>query len=125
MAIRIIQYNESCVTPNDDAELYKYVFSNESGVLDGCNVTKGIGNEIRVSAGKLIIEGRIIILEDESIIAKLSSNDGQKGRLILRIDMSKSLNEAVILDTHVAETLPELVQEEINISGQIFEFELL
>lgn len=124
MTIRILQFNESAVTPADDAELYKFMLSDESGIFKDCNITEGAGNIINVSSGRMIIHGRVIVLEDEEVNAKVSPSGTQNGRLLLRVDMSKNLEEVVSLDTQVAANLPDLIQEDINVGGNIYELEL-
>ncbi len=121
MAVRILQFNESAVTPIDDAELYRFLFSYESGIFKGCNITKGTGNKIKISSGRIVICGRVVVLEDEEINAKLSPSGTQNGRLILRIDISKGLEEAAQLYTQVSANSSKLVQEDINAGGTIYE----
>lgn len=120
--IDIKQYNGKIVTPRDDAILYDFMIY-ESGVFEGCEVTSLGANQLRVASGRGIIKGRVFVVEEEVILAKLSTSGSQKGRLLIRVDTANT-DTPIVFDTQVAAALPALVQDDINHDGTVYELPL-
>ncbi len=123
--LHIIQFEGSNVTAKDDATLYNYLLNGDSGVISGfeCRVTSS--NNISISDGELIIKGRMITSVDTEITAELyNSSSIGKGRIYLEVDTTKSVDEAVKIKSVANSSLPNLIQQDINKSETIYQFEL-
>lgn len=113
------RFNGALVTPKDDAILYDHILD-DSGIFEGISVSHLGANQLLVSAGRGIIKGRDFTVEEETILAQISPSGVQKGRLLVRVDIS-NMENPIALVTQVATTLPALVQEDINRDGTIYE----
>lgn len=120
--VTLKQYNGSTVLPTDDAVLYESLF-NDSGIVQGATTTIIGANQLRVATGRIMVCGRMVTVENELVSAEMSTSGEKLGRLILRIDMADTEAPAYFT-TQVGATLPELVQEDINSDGLIYEFEM-
>lgn len=120
--VTLKQYNGSTVLPTDDAVLYESLF-NDSGIVQGATTTIIGANQLRVATGRIMVCGRMVTVENELVSAELSTSGEKLGRLILRIDMANTEAPAYFA-TQVGATLPDLVQEDINSDGLIYEFEM-
>ena len=120
--VTLKQYNGSTVQPTDDAVLYDALLG-VSGVIQGAACTIVGANQIRVAAGRIMICGRMVSVDDELVTANISTSGSQQGRLILRVDMANTETPAYFT-TQVGTPLPPLVQEDINTNGLIYEFEM-
>ncbi len=52
MAINLKQYTGSTITPTDDALLYDFIMSEQSGIFEGCEVTHLGANQLQISDGR-------------------------------------------------------------------------
>lgn len=120
--VTLKQYNGSTVQPTDDAVLYDALLG-VSGVIQRAACTIVGANQIRVAAGRIMICGRMVSVDDELVTANISTSGSQQGRLILRVDMANTETPAYFT-TQVGTPLPPLVQEDINTNGLIYEFEM-
>ena len=78
--IQLKQFNGSRITPTDDAILYDFFNREQSGLLEGCQVTHLGSNQLHIGAGRGIIRGRAFVVEEETILAQLSSGGEIAGR---------------------------------------------
>ena len=120
--VTLKQYDKSAVQPTDDAVLYN-AFMGVSAVIQGAECTIIGANQIRIATGRIVICGREVAIDDETVTANLSTSGDKEGRLILRIDMANTETPAYFT-TQVGAPLPALVQEDINTNGLIYEFEM-
>lgn len=118
--VTLKQYDKSIVQPTDDAVLYN-AFMGVSAVIQGAECTIIGANQIRIATGRIVIYGREVAIDDETVTANLSTSGDKEGRLILRIDMANTETPAYFT-TQVGNPLPALVQEDINEDGLIYEF---
>ncbi len=120
--ITLKRFNGALVTPKDDAVLFDHIVD-DSGILEGISVSHLGANRLLVAAGRGIIKGRDFTVEEDTILAQLSPSGTQKGRLLIRLDISNT-EAPISLVTQVATSLPALVQEDINRDGTIYELSL-
>lgn len=120
--ITLKQFDGSRVKSIDDANFY-YMLLQSSGILSGLSVSLTGTNQLNISAGYGFASGRMFYSDAESVSAALSSAGTQKGRLYIHIDLANTSAPAQIL-TVAAETLPELVQEDLTGGGSIFDIAL-
>lgn len=121
--ITVYQNNGTTVTPLADARLYQLLSGSAVGVVLGCEVTSLGANQLRVGAGWILILGRCIEVTEETILATTSTSGAVNGRLLLHLDVSNTETPATWV-TQAQTPLPDLVQEDINGSGTIFEMPL-
>lgn len=124
MPISLKQYAGSLITPTDDALLYDFILSEQTGILEGCTVTHLGANQLQVSAGRGIIRGRVFVIEQETVLANVSTSGTINGRLIVRVDLENT-EAPISFTTQTATALPALVQEDINRDGSIYELPLV
>ena len=123
MSVILKQFDGGAIAPRDDAILYNSIIT-RNGILDGCTITHLGANQIKITAGRGIIKGRMFEVEEMTVNCQLASAGTQKGRMYLRMELSNMENPAQI-KTVAADTLPELVQEEdCNYTNGIYELEL-
>ena len=120
--IDIKQFDGKTITPKDDALLYEFLVI-LSGVFEGCGVTHLGANQLKVASGRGIVRGRIFVIEEETLLATLSSSGSLKGRLLVRVDVSNT-ELPIRFVTQASAALPALVQEDINRGGNIYELSL-
>lgn len=123
MSVILKQFDGGAIAPRDDAILYNSIIT-RNGILNGCTITHLGANQIKITAGRGIIKGRMFEVEEMTVNCQLASAGTQKGRMYLRMELSNMENPAQI-KTVAADTLPELVQEEdCNYTNGIYELEL-
>lgn len=121
--ITLKQFTGQTITPTDDAALYDFFSSKQSGIIDGCQVTSLGDNRLQVSAGRGIIRGRSFVVEQEEIRAQLGTAENQKGRLSIKIDLGNT-GTPISFVTVAGETLDNPIQQDINHGGSVFELPL-
>ena len=114
--ITLKQFTGQTITPTDDAALYDFFSSKQSGIIDGCQVTSLGDNRLQVSAGRGIIRGRSFVVEQEEIRAQLGTAENQKGRLSIKIDLGNT-GTPISFVTAAGETLDNPIQQDINHVG--------
>ena len=118
--IKVYQIDGMTVPPLADARLYEFLSGGVVGVVIGCEITSLGANQIKVSAGWILLKGRVIEIQEETILVITSSSDQVDGRLLLQLDVSN--NETPGTWVSQAQTpLPALTQEDINGSGTIYQ----
>lgn len=123
MSVILKQFDGEAIAPRDDAILYNSIIT-RNGILDGCTITHLGANQLKITAGRGIIKGRMFEVEEMTVNCTLASSGTQRGRMYLRMELSNMENPAQI-KTVAADTLPELVQEEdCNYTNGIYELEL-
>ena len=122
MAIDIKQFNGKTVTPDDDAQLYNYIVR-QSGIVAGCVVSHMGANQLHITSGWGVVQGRRFVVSEETILATVATSGTLKGRLAICVDTSNTSTPIKFI-TQAAETLPPLVQQDINSGGGTYEMEL-
>lgn len=120
--ITLKQFEGAIVTPADDAALYAH-FDNRSGILSGMEVTHLGANQISVGGGRGMICGRTFVVEAETILATLTTTGTQNGRLLVQINLGNP-DEPISFMTQTASALPDLVQEDLNAGGTVYQLVL-
>ena len=123
MSISLKQFDESTVLPEEDAKLFNFMIGdNTSGIVEGAQVTFLGANKLKVSAGWGICQGRMFVIEEETISAKVSANGELQGRIIINIDTSAE--SPISFVTQAEKSLPQLTEEDLNHSGTIYQIPL-
>lgn len=121
--ITLKQFTGQSISPTDDAALYEYFSSAQSGILYGCEVTHLGSNQVQVASGRGMILGRSFLVEQEVILVPLSQSEQQKGRLSIRIDLGNT-EKPIEFTTVSGASLEDPVQQELNRGGSVFELPL-
>lgn len=122
MSIELVQFNDSTVTPKNDAALYDFILSHQSGIVTGCTITHLGANQLQVGAGWGVICGRMFIVAQQTVNATVAPSGSRKGRLMIEIDTEEET--PIYFATQAEVTLPSLTQEDINGSGTVYQLEL-
>lgn len=107
------------IAPSDDGAVW--AASVTDGISSGCALTRS-GSSLSMAVGKIIAAGRTARVDEDKTFALSSSG---YDRLVLTIDMSKSIAQRVALDIENSATLtgfPALVQNDINNGGMKYQF---
>ena len=123
MSVVLHTFDDGTVNAIDDARFYRYLTGGQSGVAEGVRITSAGGLTLHITGGWGVILGRLFTVEAQDIEVTPSVSGTQKGRLILQIDMSDSDRPARII-SQAARSLPQLVQEDINGDGLIYQLPL-
>lgn len=118
--ITVYQSDGTTVTPLADGKLYEFLSGGTVGVILGCQVTSLGGLQLQISSGWILIKGRMIAIQQETISVTPSTSGAVNGRLLLHLDVSSDDAPGTWV-TQAQTPLPELVQEDINGSGTIYE----
>lgn len=116
------QFNGANVTPADDAALYAH-FDRRCGVFAGCEIAHLGANQISISSGRGMVCGRTFAVEAETILATLATSGTQNGRLLVHVDIGNA-EAPISFVTQAAATLPDLVQEDLNDGGTVYQLVL-
>ena len=116
------QFDGANVTPADDAALYAHLDA-RSGIISGVEIAHLGANQISIGAGRGIICGRTFVNEAETVLATLSASGTQNGRLLLQLDLGNADAPASFI-TQAASVLPDLVQEDLNEGGTLYQLVL-
>lgn len=116
------QFDGANVTPADDAALYAHLDA-RSGIISGVEIAHLGANQISIGAGRGIVCGRTFVIEAETVLATLSASGTQNGRLLLQIDLGNADAPASFI-TQAAAVLPDLVQEDLNEGGTLYQLVL-
>ncbi len=123
MSVVLHTFDGGTVNAIDDARFYSYLTGGQSGVAEGVRITSAGGLTLHITGGWGVILGRLFTVQAQDIEVTPSVSGTQKGRLILQIDMSDSDRPARII-SQAARSLPQLVQEDINGDGLIYQLPL-
>ena len=107
------------IAPSDDGAVW--AASVTDGISSGCALTRS-GSSLSMAVGKIIAAGRTARVDEDKTFALSSSG---YARLVLTIDMSKSIAQRVALDIENSATLtgfPAIVQNDINNGGTKYQF---
>ena len=114
MSVKLITWNDSLVTPLDDALVYHTAIEN-SGIIYGATVSIKSSNLLHITSGHGILCGRKFTVEEEDIPVVLPATGDMNGRLYIHMDLSNT-GEPIQLMTEIAQTLtPEIRDDDINI----------
>lgn len=116
------QFDGANVTPADDAALYAH-FDARSGIISGVEIAHLGANQISIGSGRGIVCGRTFVIEAETVLATLSTSGTQNGRLLLQLDLGNADAPASFI-TQAASVLPDLVQEDLNEGGTLYQLVL-
>lgn len=122
MGITLKQFDDSIVTPKDDALLYDFM-NGANGIALGCSVSFVSANQLQIAAGWGLIKGRMFAVSEQTIHATVSDSGTKRGRLIIKVDTG-NITTPISFVTQMASVLPDLTQEDINSGGVIFELPL-
>ena len=117
MAATILQYEGSMVAPKDDAILY-HMMNAQAGVVKGCSITYLGTNQIRLGAGYVYVCGRLVKIDEETVLSPFADEAGAAGELILKIDLLSDTPAKVLART----PRQELIQTDINGEGAVYEY---
>lgn len=119
-----ITFVEQQVTPSDDAIVRRAIL--DDGILTGCHLSY-TGSTLTMTAGQLMICGRQIRHPSTQNWAVVDASSGY-ARLLLTIDLTLTSSKdefAQVVDTieyaATADGFPELVQEDINDNGILYQ----
>lgn len=121
--ITVYQAQGSNVTPLADARLYALLSGGGTGVVLGCEITSLGGLQLRVGAGWVLIQGRCIAIDEETITVTPSTGAQVDGQLLLHLDVSSDETPGTWV-TDAETPLPAPVQEDVNGSGTIYELQM-
>ena len=124
MPITLYQINGVMVPPVADARLYQMLSGGAVGIVQGCEVTSLGGNQLQIASGWGICLGRVFQVEQETVNAAVSTSGEVPGRMLLAIDVASEEAPAALI-TQAQSPLPELVQENINEDGTIYQMPLV
>lgn len=120
MPITLYQFPGAMVPPVVDARLYDMLSGGAVGIVQGCEITHLGGNQLQVSSGWGICMGRVFQVQQEVVNATVSTNGKVTGRLLIEIDVTNS-EEPMNFVTQAQSDLPDLIQENINADGTIYQ----
>lgn len=121
--ITVYQIQGQLVSPLADAKLYELLSGGGIGVIVGCEITSLGGLQLRIGSGWVLIQGRWIQIEEETITVTPSSSGQVNGQLLLHMDVSNSESAGTWV-TSAQTPLPSPVQEDVNGSGTIYEMQM-
>lgn len=120
MPIKLYQFPGAMVPPIVDARLYDMLSGGAVGIVQGCEITHLGGNQLQVSSGWGICMGRVFEVQQEVVNAAVSTDGQVRGRLLFEIDVTNS-EEPMSFVTQAQSVLPDLIQENINADGAIYQ----
>lgn len=123
MPVTLYQADGVLVPPVADARLYEMLSGGAVGIVQGCEITSLGGNQLQITSGWGVCLGRVFSIDQETISATTSSGGEVTGRLLLAIDVSNGATPIAFV-TQAQTSLPALVQEDINLDGNIYQIPL-
>lgn len=123
MSIQLYQFDGANVPPLVDARLYEMLSGGTVGIVQGCEITHLGGNQLKITSGWGICKGRVFQIQQQTVNATVSTSGKVRGRLLVDIDVSNR-EEPCKFATQAQEELPELIQENINLDGTIYQMPL-
>lgn len=123
MSIQLYQFDGANVPPLVDARLYEMLSGGTVGIVQGCEITHLGGNQLQITSGWGICKGRVFQIQQQTVNATVSTSGKVRGRLLVDIDVSNR-EEPCKFETQAQEELPELIQENINLDGTIYQMPL-
>lgn len=121
-SIRLMRYENSVVTPTDDAILHDMMMP-YNGIIKGVEMEHLGSNQIYVGAGRGMIKGRDFEVEEQTLYVKLSEDAPEPGRIIIRLDLANT-DEPISFISQIGTEgqLPELIQEkDCNYTAGIYD----
>lgn len=122
MSIVLKQFNNSQVNPVDDARLYNFMLAGKIGIAEGMQVSFISANQLRVSAGWGICQGRMFEAEEEIVLVKTSASGKVNGRLL--IEFNTAAETPVKFISQAQTPLPSLIQQDINNNEGVYQIPL-
>lgn len=123
MAINLVTYAASTVTPQDDALIYENSLSG-SGMIYGGEVTIKSANVLRVAAGHGALCGRKFTIEETDIPISLTPSGSLLGRIYIHMDLSDT-DEPISFMVETANSLTPVIQNtDVNINNGVYEINL-
>lgn len=125
MAIQGITYDNQGPTAADNGELRRAVYSD--GILSGCGISY-LGAVVTIAAGRIVSAGRVSRLTAAESIT-IGATEGV-ARIVYQTDLSQAASRTefqqlsfVVQTADSVAALPELVKEDINNGGVIYQME--
>lgn len=120
MSLKLIRWENETVTPAHDSMQWD---DGRIGILNGCNITHIGTNLLRISAGYIVVLGRLIEVTQTDVNCQVSSSGSVDGQMVLRIDLSSSTPLEIV--TEASASLTPLTQDEnFNFDNGIYEIQL-
>lgn len=121
--ITLYQIDGGLVPPIADARLYEFLSGGAIGIVEGAEVTSLGGTQLSIADGWGVVLGRVFSIESETIAVTTPASGTVGGRLIVQIDIANE-ETPISLITQAETPLPDLVQEDINASGTVYQLPL-
>ena len=125
MAIKGITYDNQGPAAADHGEFWRRGFSD--GILSGCEISY-LGADVTISAGRIVSAGRLSRLSAAETIA-IGATEGV-ARIVYQTDLSQAASRTefkqlsfVVQIASSVDALPELIQEDINNGGIVYQME--
>lgn len=123
MAINLVTYAASTVTPQDDALIYENALIG-SGMIYGGEVTIKSANVLHVAAGHGALCGRKFTIEATDIPISLTPSGSLLGRIYIHMDLS-DVDEPISFMVETSSSLTPVIQDsDININNGVYEINL-
>lgn len=120
MSLDLIRWEKQTVTPMHDSIQFD---DGRCGILNGCEIAHMGANQLKISAGYIVILGRLIEVSDTTINAEVSTGAEVEGQLFIRLNLAS--DDPVQFITEASAVLTPLTQEEdANYTNGIYELQL-
>ncbi len=120
MAIKLVQWEGSTVTPTDDRILYDNGFC---GIIKGCEISHIGANKLRIAQGYIKMRGGLIEVEQTDVECEVSRGGTVNGQIWIRLNFD-SITPAAIM-TEAAAVLTTLTKDvNANFDNGVYELQL-
>lgn len=126
--IRPITFEEQVVGSKTDGGVYRNIYPHD-GILRGCDVTT-TSTQIEIDSGMFVLCGRMIYVDGKTTFEMENPIQNGYARLKAKIDLNEPSTQeecgqfTTIVEFSTTELFEELLQEDINKDGKIYEQEL-
>lgn len=122
--ITLKQFTGAQVVDKDDATLYGFLSGNVDCLFYGCMITTLGANRMHITSGRGIIKGRCFEVQESDLTVSLAApGQTNPGRIYIEINTGNAGNPIDIKSVATA-SLPDLVQQDINKDGTVYQFEI-
>ncbi len=123
MAINLVTFAASTVTPQDDALIYETALVS-SGLIYGGTVTIKSANVLHVAAGHGALCGRKFTIEAMDVPVSLTASGTELGRIYIHMDLS-DIDEPISIQVETGQSLTPVQQDaDVNINNGVYEINL-
>lgn len=124
MSLRAITFDGMTRPASSDGAVFFGGLDGRDVALDGCTITNS-GNVITITAGHLLLGGRVIAVEGDTSYTVAPSLATGYGRLLINIDITATPVFSFSEEYQTAESgFSTLTKEAINITGSIYNTEV-